>query len=227
MFTTQNLAVLYIEQDPEVRKRVTQLMNENGLRVFESENTSNGCDLFRMNEIDIVMIGLELPEKSGLNFIRCLRGKDIQTPIIITTDHSDRETLLEAINLEITRYLIKPCNKHDLLDALQMAIKKAVNCHPLTFTKLNNEFSYDPVNKTINNPNGGVNKLSKKEYLLIELLLKNKHQIVPYDLIEMLVWEGSMMSMDALRTLVRGIRKKISSSIISNHNGIGYKINLN
>ncbi|MDP3441947.1 MAG: response regulator [Ignavibacteria bacterium] len=224
MFATQNLAVLYIEQNPEVRKRVTQLMNENELRVFESENTSSGCDLFRMNEIDIVMIDLELPEKSGLNFIRCLREKDIQTPVIITTDHSDQETLLEAINLEITRYLIKPCKKHDLLDALQMAIKKAVNCHPLTFTKLNNEFSYDPINKTVNHLSGTVNQLSKKEYLLIELLLKNRHQIVPYDLIEMLVWEGSMMSMDALRTLVRGIRKKIYTEVITNYNGIGYKI---
>jgi len=224
MYASQNLTVLYIEKDHEIRQKVTHLMYDNGLRVFESDNTSTGCDLFRMNEIDIVMIDLELPEKSGLDFIRCLRGKDILTPVIITTDHSDKETLFEAINLEITRYLIKPCNKHDLLDALQMAIKKAVNCHPITFTKLQNGFSYDPINKCIISPIGEPVQLSKKEYLLIELLLKNKHQIVPYDLIEMLVWEGSMMSMDALRTLVRGIRKKIYTEIITNYNGIGYRI---
>jgi two-component system, OmpR family, response regulator VanR len=226
MFATQNLAVLYIEKDSDIRRRGSSLMNENGLKVFESSDTTNACELFRKNEIDIVMIDLELPEKSGLNFIRCLRGKDVLTPVIITTDHSDKETLFEAINLDITRYLIKPCKKGDLLDALQMAIKKAVNCHPITYTKLHQGFSYDPINKAINNPAGISSQLTKKEYLFIELLLKNKKHIVPYDVIEMLVWEGNMMTMDALRTLVRGIRKKAYSDIVSNHNGIGYKIDV-
>ena len=226
MFATQNLAVLYIEKDPDIRRRGSSLMNENGLKVFESSDTTNGCELFRKNEIDIVMIDLELPEKSGLNFIRCLRGKDVLTPVIITTDHSDKETLFEAINLDITRYLIKPCKKGDLLDALQTAIKKAVNCHPITYTKLHHGFSYDPINKAINNPEGKSSQLTKKEYLFIELLLKNKNHIVPYDVIEMLVWEGNVMTMDALRTLVRGIRKKAYTDIVANHNGIGYKIDV-
>jgi hypothetical protein len=42
----------------------------------------------------------------------------------------------------------------------------------------------------------------------------------------MLVWEGNVMTMDALRTLLRGIRKKAYADIISNHNGIGYKIDV-
>lgn len=226
MFASQNLAVLYMEHDPNIRQRGMNLMRGNGLKVFETDNTAKGCELFRMNQIDIVVVDLELPEKSGLDFIHCLREKEILTPVIITTNHTDQETLLEAINLDITRYLIKPCKECDLLEALEIAIKKAVNCHPVAFSKLQNGFSYDPINKTVNNPDGTVIQLAKKEYLLIELLLKNKHNIVPYDVIEMLVWEGNMMSMDAIRTLVRGIRKKTYTDIISNHNGTGYKIDL-
>ncbi len=224
MFATQNLVVLYIEKDSVTRRRGSSLMRDNGLKVFESSDTTNGCELFRMNEIDVVMIDLELPENGGLNFIRCLRGKDILTPVIITTDHSDKETLFEAINLDITRYLIKPCKEDKLLEALQIAIKKVISFHPITYTELQYGFSYDPINKAVNNPNGTVSQLSKKEYLFLELLLKNKKQIVPYNIIEMFVWEGGLMSMDALRTLVRGIRKKTYTDIASNHNGIGYKI---
>ncbi|MBV5348282.1 response regulator, partial [bacterium] len=206
---------MYIENDPDMLRRGASLMHENGLKVFESSDTTNCYELFRMHAIDIVMIDLELPEKSGLNFIRCLRGKDVLTPVIITTDHSDKETLFEAINLDITRYLIKPCKESQLLEALQMAIKKAVNCHPITYTKLHHGFSYDPINKAINNPEGISSQLTKKEYHFIELLLKNKNHIVPYDVIEMLVWEGNVMTMDALRTLVRGIRKKAYTDIVS------------
>jgi DNA-binding response OmpR family regulator len=177
-----------------------------------------------MHEIDIVLIDLELSDKSGLNFIHCLRGKEILTPVIITTDATDKETLLEAINLDITRYLIKPCKKEDLIEALQLAIKKTLNCHPITFTHLHNGFTYDPINKALNHPDGTSVQSSKKEYLLIELLIKNRDKIVTYDAIEMLVWQGAIMSIDALRTLVRAIRKKTYTDIISNHNGIGYKI---
>jgi DNA-binding response OmpR family regulator len=224
MFATHNLTVLHMEKDSNIRSRGTQLMRDNGLRVFDTDNAQQGCDLFRMYEIDIVLIDLELSEKSGLNFIRCLRDKEVLTPVIITTDATDKETLLEAINLDITRYLIKPCKKEDLIEALQLAIKKALNCHPITFTHLHNEFTYDPINKAVNHPDDTSVQLSKKEYLLIELLLKNRHKIVTYDAIEMLVWQGAIMSIDALRTLVRAIRKKTYTDIISNHNGIGYKI---
>lgn len=226
MFSSHNLTILNIEKDPALRAKGTNLMNENGLNVFESDNTSEGCELFQKHEIDIVFIDLELPEKSGLDFIHFLRKKEVFTPIIITTDHTDKETLLEAINLDITRYIIKPCNKEQMVEALQLAVKKAINCHPITFTHLHNGFSYDPINKSVNRPDGVSIPLSKKEYLLLELFLKNKHQIVPYDLIEMLVWQESLMSMDALRTLIRGLRKKTYPDIISNHNGIGYKIDL-
>ena len=100
------------------------------------------------------------------------------------------------------------------------------NFRTLAYTPLQNGFSYDPVNKAINNPDGTVSQLSRKKYLFIELLLKNKKHIVPYDIIKSLVWEGSIMSIDALRSLVREIRKYSYLGIVSNFNGIGYQINI-
>jgi DNA-binding response OmpR family regulator len=91
---------------------------------------------------------------------------------------------------------------------------------------LHDGFSYDPINKTINHPDKTPIQLSKKEYTLLEILLSKKKLIIPYEVIETLVWQDTLMSMDALRTLVRGIRKKTYPHIISNVNGIGYKIDL-
>lgn len=226
MFTSQNLTVLYIEQNPSIRKKETQLMRENGLHILETDNTGNGCDLFRLNEVDILLIDQQLANNSGIEFIRCLREKDVLTPVIITTDHADENTLLEAINLDITRYLIRPCGEEDLLKALQAAVKKALNCHPLTFTRLNHGYSYDPINKIVNHPDGTNHQLSKKEYLFLELLIKNKNQIIPYDVIAIFVWQEAFMSMDALRTLVHTLRKKTYKDIVENNNGIGYKMHL-
>lgn len=226
MFKTRNLTLLYIESDPHLREQHAHFIRGNGLKVLETDNTKKACDLFRTQKVDMIIIDLQLGNENGLDFIRCLRQKDVLTPVIITTTHTNQDILMDAINLNTTRYLQKPLKNHDLLDALQLSVKKILNCHASTYTLLHDGFSYDPINKSITHPNQSSAQLSKKEYLLIELLLNKKQLIIPYDVIESLVWQDGLMSMDALRTLVRGIRKKSYPNIISNVNGIGYKIDL-
>lgn len=226
MFSSQNLTVLYIEHDTQVRNEIAQFMRENGLNVLEADNTESASNLFRTHHVDIVIVDLQLSGSTGLEFIRYLRHKHLYTPAIITTSHTDKDILLAVINLEITRYLTKPIQKPQLLDALKVATGKLHHTRLVNFTPLHDGFSYDPINKSVNTPEGQAVQLSKKESLLLELLLSNKRQLIPYDTIERTLWQDSSMSMDALRTLVRGIRKKTYPNIISNHNAIGYKIDL-
>ena len=224
MFISSKLTVLYIENDLELRDKYSNLMHNNGLDVLKTDNMATGYDLFRTHKVDIILVDLDLPNHDGLEFIRLLRDKEIQTPAIIATSSTDKNVLLEAINLEITRYLVKPFLNSELLESLRIAKKKLSNMLFTTFTPLHDEFSYDPINKSINNPNGESIQLSKKEYLLIELLLQHKRQLISYEEIEQIIWQDNPMSIDALRTLVRGIRKKTYTHIITNHNGVGYKI---
>lgn len=226
MFKSKNFTLLYIDNDSAHREQHAHFIRQNGLKVLETDNSHKGCDLFRTQKVDMILIDLHLSNESGLDFIRCLRQKDVLTPVIITSAHIDQDSLLDAINLNTTRYLKKPFKKNDLLDALLLSVKKILNCHSSTYSVLHNGFSYDPINKMINKPDGSTAQLSKKEYLFLELLLSKKRLIVPYDVIESLVWQNMLMSMDALRTLVRSIRKKAYPEIIANVNGIGYKIDL-
>lgn len=223
---SNNFTVLYIESHPETREYNANIIRENGLKVLETDNSIKACELFRTQHIDMILINLQLSNENGLDFVRCLRHKDVLTPVIITSTQTTQEILLDAINLNTTRYLQKPLQKSELLEALQLGIKKILNCRSSGFTVLDEGFSYDPINKMINCPDGTTVQLSKKEYLLIELLLNKKRLIVPYDVIESVVWQEALMSMDALRTLVRGIRKKTYPTIISNINGTGYKIDI-
>lgn len=221
---SNNFTLLYIESNHETREHNANIIRKNGLKVVETDNSIKACELFRTQRIDMIMINLQLSNENGLDFVRCLRLKDVLTPVIITSMLTTQEILMDAINLNTTRYLQKPLQKNELLEALQLGIKKILNCRSSSFTVLDQGFSYDPINKMINNPDGTTVQLSKKEYLLLELLLNKKRLIVPYDVIESIVWQEGPMSMDALRTLVRGIRKKTYPSIISNINGTGYKI---
>ena len=199
-----------------------------GLNVLEADTTIIANELFRDHKIDVILIDLDLHQFDRMNFIRFLRFKDIEAPIIITAEDSNKDILLDAINLDTTRFLLKPLKKDELLNALKIAIHKLLPPPPplLVNNDLGHGFNYDPFNKTILRPDGTVVQLSKKEYLFIELMIHNKQHITSYELIERTLWVESSMSINALRTLVRGIRKKTYPTIITNHSGIGYKIDI-
>lgn len=226
MLNVENVVILYVDSNPKIRKQHTLFMRENALKVLEAETLFQAHTLYQKYRVDIIVLDIILPDENGLEFIRHLRNQDLLTPVVITTSVSDETSLLDAINLNITRYLIKPFPKDDLIDVLKFIIKKLLVCHPITINDLHEGYYYDPLNKAICHFDGTIATLSTKEYRLIELLLSNREKTIPYSIIESTLWQGLDMSMDALRTLVRGIRKKSYPSIISNQNGIGYKITL-
>ncbi len=223
----ENITLLYIDDDVDIRHKYALLIAENGFKVLEAASLCAAYDFITAHKIDCILMDIILPNENGLDFIRSLRQKELLIPIVITTSILDQTILLDAINLDITRYLIKPLSDNDLFEALYFVTKKLFMRAPVNFTYLEGGYYYDPINKSFNDHDGKTTALSKKEYRLMELLLSNKESTVPYSAIENTVWQGSYMSMAALRTLVRGIRKKTHHSVILNHNGAGYRINLN
>lgn len=218
------ITVLYVESDLDIQTETSNILRKNGMRVLSTDTSLNAYDIFRSNKIDIIIIDCKTRQDNGLEFIRHLRQKKLYNPVILTTADTDEQLLFEAINLDISRCIHKPYTKDELIEALKIAAKKVLLCHPMSPNDLDEGFIYDPINKSIIKPDGRTVQLSKKEYLLIELLLNSRGQIISYSTIESNVWENKDMSMDALRTLVSGIRKKSYTNIILNHNGTGYKI---
>ena len=70
--------------------------------------------------------------------------------------------------------------------------------------------------------------ISKEEIMnkVVELLIKNKNRYVSYEEIENYVWSDSVMTKDALKTLVKNIKIKISKDLILNLTNSGYKIDV-
>lgn len=222
----KNLAVLYIQNNSHCDMKTVPFMKSMGLEVIAVSTYDTACTLFSHHKIDIMLIDLNLDSEFGIDFLQCLREKNILTPAIVTTTDIHKTPLLKILNLEVSSCLLHPYKPEDLQHALQKAIAKKKLVHPLSFTDLNMGFSYDPISKEILSNDGKVIKLCKKESALVELLLQNHNQITSYEMIETIVWKNDLMSIDSLRTLIRGIRKKTYPNIITNHNSIGYKIDL-
>lgn len=163
-----------------------------------------------------------MPKVNGLEFIKQIRQKDKKTQIIVITAFCNQEYLLKAIELQLVKYLLKPVNEKNFEEALKLCLN-SLNEDSSNIIKFDENSYFDIFNKTFVVKNEIV-KLRAKEILLLEILIKNKNRYVTYEEIESYVWFDSIMTKDALKTLVKNIKIKISKDIIDNLTNVGYKI---
>jgi YesN/AraC family two-component response regulator len=75
-------------------------------------------ELFEKYTLDIVITDIEMPYLDGLSMAKKIRKQSTSTQIIITTTYANKEYLLEAINLHLIKYIIKPISLPKLNEAL-------------------------------------------------------------------------------------------------------------
>ena len=156
------------------------------------------------------------------NAIKAMQIYEKFKPQIIITAFCNQEYLLKAIELQLVKYLIKPVNEKDFEEALMLCLN-SLKEDSSNIIKFDENPYFDIFNKTFVVKNEIV-KLRAKEVLFLEILIKNKNRYVTYEEIESYVWVDSVMTKDALKTLVKNIKIKISKDMIDNLTNVGYKI---
>ena len=122
------------------------------------------------------------------------------------------------------KYLIKPVNEKDLDEAISLCVESLKN-DISNIVQLDTNSYFDMFNQTLV-INDEIMKLRAKEVLLLILLIKNSNRYVTYEEIENFVWKDSVMSKDALKTVIKNTKTKLPDDLITNLSGTGYKINV-
>jgi len=218
-----NKTVLYAEDEYGIRKNITEILNNFFQRVTSVDDGLKALNEFKTNDYDMLIFDISMPNLDGIETIKKIRKVNKKIPIIIISAYTEQEYLWRAIELKITKYLKKPYNRKSLTTALEAAALELVDYN--LDVKLTKEYKYNPSTKTIYNTNY-FTKLSKNESTLLEYLIKNKNKIVTFDNIYHYVWEDKTPSKEALKFLVKELRKKIGKDLIKNVYGIGYILEL-
>lgn len=218
----KNFRILYIDDEKFIRANAVEYLSYYCDYVYEAENGIDGFEKYIKYKPDIIISDIKMPKLNGIEMIRKIRQEDKETKIILATAFLETSYLLEAVELGLVKYLVKPVTADKLLPVLNSCIEDLVdNTNLLNIGK---EFIFDTLNKTLFLKDEQI-FLSKKELLFLELLIKNNKRAVKYDELNNYVWQGEM-SEDAMRTVVKELRKKISKQAIKNISGIGYQINV-
>ena len=224
MIKKTKYTLLFIEDEIMIRRIAISFLKNYFIEIYEAKDGEEGLKLYHEHKPDIIITDIEMPKINGLELCRTIRNEDKSTPIIISTAYTTTEYLLEAVKLNLINYLPKPVEEEVLFEALNLCFEHIEREHP-SIVKINKTDSFDMLNKTLVKGEEIIS-LTNYQHQLLFILIKNQGRIVSYEEIEQFIWFNKAMSSDALRSLVRDVRKVVGKETIINISRYGYRIHL-
>jgi DNA-binding response OmpR family regulator len=220
----KNFTILYIEDDEGVRSINSRFLSRMFNELYEAKDGEEGYELYKKFHPDIILTDINMPKLDGISLTKRIRKEDLTTKIIISTAFSDKNYLLDAIELKLEKYIIKPLTNRNLIPALTKAVE-SLDIERNFTVEINKDFYFNNKTSVFYSNNKAID-LTKKELLFLKLLVVNKNRVVSYEEIEQYVWDNEYMSISSLRTTIGFLRKKIPVNCIKNISNMGYKLNL-
>ena len=112
-------SILYVEDDNEIRHYITSFLERYCKVVYACDSAETGLELYKKYTPDILLLDINLSGMSGIELATQIRKNASKTRILISTAYTDKNFMLQAIELKLTRYLVKPMTNDDLVTALE------------------------------------------------------------------------------------------------------------
>jgi EAL domain-containing protein (putative c-di-GMP-specific phosphodiesterase class I)/FixJ family two-component response regulator len=115
--------VLVVDDDDDMRQGVASLLRDEGLEVLEAREGRAALDLAEASELDVVVSDINMPCMTGIDLLKEIRSRDIDVPVILLTAAPRVDSASTAVQYGAYRYLSKPVDAQELVDAVQLAIR--------------------------------------------------------------------------------------------------------
>ncbi|ARU48243.1 Response regulator MprA [Sulfurospirillum diekertiae] len=215
-----NKKVLCVEDEACILNNIMESLELFFGKVVGVRDGVEALDEAQSNLYDVLMLDISIPHMDGLEVVKKIREFDKKIPIIILSAHTEQDYLWRAVELKITRYLVKPYDKNTLIKALEDVAMELIGHTPMF--QITVTCKYDFCKKTVFHTEGELAHLSKSESRLLEYFLKRPNQTVTYEQLFDYMWEFEQPSKEALKSIVKELRKKIDNNFIKNLYGVGY-----
>jgi len=215
----KNIKVLLVEDEQDLSSLLKDAIGEYFYSFTIANNGLDGLEKFEKVNPDIVISDINMPQMNGLEMAEILRKDYPDLPIVILSAFDQKEYLLNAIDVNVIKYLIKPFDPEELLEYI-ISISSKVGVKEVL---LKDGFTYN-----LNTHNLFINdefvKITKREAKFLEILIEASPNIVADHTIKFKLWKEDDISDERLRTFIKRFRIKTSKSLVNNIKGQGYQI---
>lgn len=221
--------ILIIEDEPKIARFVQLELKHEGYEVELAGDGRIGLEKALQADVNLVLLDIMLPGLSGLEVCRRIR-QESEVPIIMLTAKDDVTDKVAGLDMGADDYMTKPFAIEELLARIRVALNrhaggnKETKQEVLTFGELN----VHPASRSVHYGKEEIN-LTKKEYELLEFLLRNKNTTVSREQLLNSVWGYEYFGdTNVVDVYIRYLRQKIDgrfgTNIITTVRGVGYII---
>ncbi|AXK48082.1 DNA-binding response regulator [Aliarcobacter trophiarum LMG 25534] len=168
-------------------------------------------------DYELYILDIFVPNLNGILLLEKIKLANKDSVVFIMSANIDISTIKEAYNKGCDDYLKKPFNIQELLFKLKKFNKNS------DIFRFDDDILFDMKSKKIIHNNKEI-ELTKNERNFLHLLICNQGKCVNYSLIENVVYDGDFKTLDAIRSLIKRLRKKLPKEIIFNNLEEGYYI---
>ena len=217
----KELNVLLVEDEAKIRDLLAGVMEKVFKKVITAQNGEEGLKKFKKFNPNIVITDILMPIRDGLEMSKDIRAISPETPIVVLSAFNDKDKLMQAIEIGVNKYLLKPIDMDELIYAIETLAKAKIDSSNLI--EIGKNYAFSPTKKVLIK-NGVEIPLTKKELAFVSLLINRLGTLVLHSDIKKNVWIGESVSDAAIRTFIKRVRDKVGSDFIKNIPGLGYKI---
>lgn len=222
------MRVLVIEDEHRIAASIKKGLTQESFAVDVAHDGEAGFDLAASEEYEVIVLDLMLPKMDGMAVCRQLRKEGVHTPILMLTAKGELNDKVAGLNCGADDYLVKPFAFSELLARVRaLSRRPKQQLDPVLKVQ---DLSLDGRNFTVERVGKKIN-LSKKEFALLEYLMRHPGQIISKDQLINHVWDyDSDVLPNTVEVYIGYLRNKIDRAfkkqpaLIETLRGFGYRL---
>lgn len=218
------MRVLLVEDEPRMAQVIMKGLREQSYAVDVANDAQTALYLATVNDYDLIVLDVLLPDRDGYEVCRELRTRRNPTPILMLTARATIEDRLTGFEAGADDYLTKPFSFRELLARLHALLRRDSQLRPDILEIA--DLVVDSAGHKVSRADQEI-QLTAKEYALLEYLARRTGQLVSRGEIAAHVWDDSFDPFsNAIEVYINRLRKKIdeqhTTKLLHTRRGEGY-----
>ncbi len=218
------MKVLVVEDDLTVGRFVKRGLEEQRMNVDLVDDGPQGLERGSRGEYDVIVLDLRLPGMNGVEVLRTLRDRGIDTPVLVLTAQDAVDSKVQALRTGADDYVTKPFSFEELLARVEALGRRPREIVSPTFRI--GDLSVDTASRQVRRGEDLID-LTPKEYAVLEYLVRNEGRVLSRTLITEYAWGYNFdPGTNVVDVVINRLRKKIgqrrANQLIHTVRGVGY-----
>ena len=216
------MRILLVEDDQLLGDTITQALHAEGYAVDWFSDGNLAEPALEAETFDLVILDRRLPGKSGIDILRSMRTRCMQTPVLLLTACDALSDKVEGLDAGADDYLTKPFDMDELFARVRSMLRRiGTKASVLRAEGL----SLDPASRRVEFDGKELDDLTAKEFAILELLMRNQGRFITKNrLFEGTnSWDEEVES-NTVEVYVSKLRKRIGHERIETLRGVGYRL---